>query len=250
VKHSIAMNEFALRHLKPELGYSHFKGSEGNLLELIDEHFHSHKDVGGGVVIVRVPAKNFMSPVVDIVETTHLVAKFNVRQVFEQGYIDVAARGEHKTPAKVVEVVCYSHEVLVKGNENSTQSDWEVISINARSTEEEEPPTPITMARNFLGKPGGTKQLYSAEQLAESIWYWSNRVLVEDGFKHIKIRQSNLDEVTARLEKAGIPNRMVKFDSGTHSKNGEGMCEIGVACSGATFHKLIKDIAITTFDEK
>jgi hypothetical protein len=35
---------------------------------------------------------------------------------------------------------------------------------------------PLTMARNLLSKPGGTKATYSAEQLAESIYHWAGFV--------------------------------------------------------------------------
>ena len=34
---------------------------------------------------------------------------------------------------------------------------------------------PVTMARNFLEKPGGTFAPYTAQQFAEAIWFWSIR---------------------------------------------------------------------------
>ncbi len=34
---------------------------------------------------------------------------------------------------------------------------------------------PLTMARNMLAKPGGTPCRYSADDFAESVWYWSAR---------------------------------------------------------------------------
>jgi hypothetical protein len=66
---------------------------------------------------------------------------------------------------------------LAENNEAETDSDWEIISINARATVDDEPLTPMAMARNFLEFTGGTKAEYSAEEFAKSIVYWSNKAM-------------------------------------------------------------------------
>jgi hypothetical protein len=38
---------------------------------------------------------------------------------------------------------------------------------------------PLTMARNFLEKPGGTFCEYTAREFAEAVYYWSRRAGLE-----------------------------------------------------------------------
>ena len=63
-----------------------------------------------------------------------------------------------------VELILYSHKVLKENNENSTNCEWELISIN--SIPKGLPDLPIgavTMMRNQLNLPGGTKANYSSK---------------------------------------------------------------------------------------
>lgn len=86
-------------------------------------------------------------------------------------------------PAKFVSIVCYSAEALLENNgTRSTDCEWEIVTIIA-SPVEREPMSPLTMARNQLEKAGGTKGTYTAEQYAESIYYWSQRVPILDDEK-------------------------------------------------------------------
>ena len=39
---------------------------------------------------------------------------------------------------------------------------------------------PVTMARNMLEKEGGTKSVYTAEEFAEAIYYWSQRIRIKE----------------------------------------------------------------------
>jgi hypothetical protein len=78
-----------------------------------------------------------------------------------------------------VQVVCYHKDALLEnGGARSTDKDWEIVAITA-SAVDGEPMHPLTMARNFLQKPGGTFAPYTPEQFAQAIYYWSQRVSVK-----------------------------------------------------------------------
>ena len=71
---------------------------------------------------------------VELTEGTPLRAVFSSRRKGEEPYLQVEAVGGDKLPAKVVEVVLYRHDVL--GRDASSEAEWEIISINARPTDE------------------------------------------------------------------------------------------------------------------
>jgi hypothetical protein len=171
----ICINELAKRQTA-ESRFSHFEGSMDDLAKLVEASLNNAKPgYKDGVWLVPVPPTGFFSGVVELTEATPLKAEFSARRKGEDLYINVVAVGGEKLPAKVVEVVIYRHDVL--GDDASTDSEWEVVSINARPTEESEPMTPVAMARNFLELPGGTKAEYTAQQFAEAIIYWSKRAM-------------------------------------------------------------------------
>jgi hypothetical protein len=81
----------------------------------------------------------------------------------------------------VVELILYRKDVLEETNENSTNSDWELIAFHAIPEGIEKlPMKPETMMRNQLQLPGGTKARYSSEQWAESIYFWQQYALIDD----------------------------------------------------------------------
>jgi len=169
------INTLALRQT-PESKYSHFAGTWEELKSLVEGNFGQAKPgYRDGVILVSVPAEKFFSGVVEITPDTPLRAVFSARRKGEDPYVQVEAVGGEKLPAKVVEVICYRHDVL--GSDASTDAEWEVVSLNARPTDEPEPPTPVAMARNLLELSGGTKATYTAEELARSIIYWSKRAM-------------------------------------------------------------------------
>ena len=70
--------------------------------------------------------------------------------------------------------------LLENDGERSGDYDWEIVSIQAAPVAGE-PMKPVTMARNFLARPGGTPCEYSARDFALAIEYWSRRCdLLED----------------------------------------------------------------------
>jgi len=172
----IGINKFVHRQT-PESRFSHFEGTFDELAALVDENFDNQEPgYRDGVILVSVPAALFRSGVVEITEDTPLSARLTRRRKDEAPYIEVTAAGP-KLPATSVQIVLYRADVLQENNDNSTDAEWEVISINAKATEGPEPMNPVAMARNFLQLEGGTKAEYTAEEFAQAIIYWSTKAM-------------------------------------------------------------------------
>jgi hypothetical protein len=84
-----------------------------------------------------------------------------------------------KAPAAVVDVYLYSWQALAENDERSTTAEWEIVGMGARPEEGDEPPHPVTMARNILGLPGGTGTEYTPEEIAHAILHWSQWGLLD-----------------------------------------------------------------------
>jgi hypothetical protein len=163
--------------------FSYYCGTWEDLEELaylwFDDARPGYKE---GVQLITVPARGFFSGLVQLVPqsadglATPLVAEFKPRAPGEDAVVAVTARGA-KQPAAYVDLVIYAHDVLVEEGSASTDAAWEIISINARVAEAPEPMLPVTMMRNFLGKTGGTRATYTAEEFAASIEFWSKHAM-------------------------------------------------------------------------
>jgi hypothetical protein len=116
--------------------------------------------------------------VVALEPETPLQAVYTARRDGEAPYVEVRVPAAQKQPAAAVDIVIYSHEVLARDGDASSELPWEVISVNARLDEEPEPLSPMAMARNFLGLPGGSEGAeYTAEDFARAIVYWSQHAM-------------------------------------------------------------------------
>ena len=134
-----------------------------------------------GVIVLSIPpcfaGFRFYSGVTVLTETTPLRARFAARRPGEEPFVEVQALGR-KNEAVAVDIILYSRALLVEEGENpDADTDYEIVSINARTSAEPEPMSPMAMARNFLALPGGTKAEYTAAQFAEAIIYWSTRAM-------------------------------------------------------------------------
>lgn len=134
-----------------------------------------------GVVVLSIPPSfagfRFYSGIAVLTETTPLRAKFAARRPGEAAFVTVEALGP-KTEAVAVDIILYSRSLLVEEGEHpDADTDYEIVSINARPSAEPEPMTPMAMVRNFLALPGGTKAEYTAAAFAEAILYWSTRAM-------------------------------------------------------------------------
>lgn len=176
----VAIGDFVRRQTKGS-AYSYYDGSWEDVVRLVVENWDSREPgYREGVVLVPVPADHFYSMTVQAGEHgPQLRAIFGARRDGEKGFVRVFGQNCKPLPACYVRIVCYHRDVLVESGEKIFPGvDWEIISLNA-SVQENEPMHPITMARNFLGKPGGSNAIYTAEQFAESIWYWMDKVQVD-----------------------------------------------------------------------
>ena len=149
--------------------------------ELIKGNFvQGYRD---GVVIINVEPNKvnlFKCPLVKINDDSKLVSKVSRRNDSELPYIKTAvANMKEGNPGKV-DLVLYRNDVLEETNESTSNSDWELVSINsAPKGVKDLPMKPTTMMRNQLELPGGTKASYSSEEWAKSVYFWQNYLPVK-----------------------------------------------------------------------
>ena len=242
---SVTINPFAKRQTAAS-AFSHFDGSDSVLIELAQSQFHqANEGYKPGVMLVPVPVQGFHTAVVPITEANFpkVISVFEQRRDGEEFFLAHRIKGAGKTPAVSVDVCMYSHAVLSEDGDTSSEAEWEIVSINASPTKEPTPQDPTSMARNQLHMAGGTKANLDPTDMAEAIDFWSRHAMVEDGYKHIRVKLANVQEVCARMTKAGISVEGIDKEAGHHPNTAEEMTYIAVACTGGRFHKLIEDIA-------
>jgi len=189
---TIGWSNFARINSTAARGNSYTTLNANRVVELVQEHWDKRIPGAGEVgkterkVLVPVPPTGFFCPPrAKLVEGLPLQSQVVVRQPGEDPYIETFTTPEqakaHQAfesfPAAGAEIVCYSAEALLENDgKRTTNDDWEIVCILAREGGlTPEPMKPLAMARNMLQKPGGTKGEYTAEEFAESIYYWSNR---------------------------------------------------------------------------
>ena len=136
-----------------------------------------------GVILVPVKKnliKHFICPFVKIDKNTKLKAEVTKRRENEKHYIRIKALNGHELKTENVDLILYRKDVLNETNENSTNKDWELISFYAIPKDINKLPMgPVTMMRNQLELPGGTKGIYTSEEWAESVYFWQKYALKE-----------------------------------------------------------------------
>lgn len=192
---TIGMSDFAKkRHVKGH-GHSYYEGSFEDLIELVKDSWDKRTYGTGETTLERkvvVPIRvtgfhNFRCNSIKLTPDLKVTSKVGSRQPGEDLFVKTFVKktwlqklGLVKTPegevAKFVKVVCYNMDALLENNgSRSTDCEWEIVALLC-SKEEKEPMHPLTMARNMLEKPGGTKSTYTAQEFAEAVYYWSQRV--------------------------------------------------------------------------
>ncbi|PID81290.1 hypothetical protein CSB20_03620 [bacterium DOLZORAL124_64_63] len=175
----LGWSDFAAARHRPHGKHTWYEGSHAQLLDLVRKNWAARKPGAGRhdlsqVVVVPVPPAGFVGNTVKVDENTVLHAHLDCRQAGEDAFIRVTAEGRREAP-RFASVVLYSRATLQEnGGACSGDYDWEVVCLLA-GQDETEPMDPLTMARNFLEKPGGTYASYTAQQFAEAIYYWSGR---------------------------------------------------------------------------
>ncbi len=182
---TLAWSDFARSRHVPHGRHAWFDGTEAELLDLVRAAWPRRRPGAGrqdleAVVVVPVPPARFVGSTVAVRTDTPLFATLDRRQPHEDPYIRVTAAGPRE-PVRHAAVVLYSAATLLEnGGTRSSDAEWEVVSVQA-SAAADEPMYPLTMARNFLEKPGGTFADYPARAFAEAIWYWSARAAAAEG---------------------------------------------------------------------
>ena len=184
----VTVNEFVRRQVKGS-GKTYSKTMR---FEAIAEHAQSQMENGHfsegyreGVRIVHCDSSiigEFFCPFVKLDENTELVSKLVRRRPEEDLYIQTRAKNGTPLKARAVDLILYRHDVLAENDEQTTAAEWELISINSIPEGVKKLPMgPITMMRNQLEYPGGTKAKYSSEEWAESILFWQKYAVMESG---------------------------------------------------------------------
>ena len=184
---SVCINEFVKRQIKGS-GKTY---ADGLTFEEIVSHAqeqlangHYTEGYRDGVILVQVDKKlvhHFICPFTKITEKTTLEAKIVRLRPEEELYIQM--RALNGTPLKTgsVDLILYHHDVLTETNEESTDAEWELISFHAIPEGIKKMHMgPVTMMRNQLQLPGGTKAYYESEKWAEAVKFWQEYAVLDE----------------------------------------------------------------------
>ena len=179
----IAISNF-VRRQTPESQYSHWTLSDKDLIALTESNFNNaKKGYREGVCLIPVPAQGFFSSVVKLRPGDKLEGVYEARKEGESPRKNIYSVSGNKIPAVSVDIILYSHAVLAENNEQSCDSDWEIISVNASPTEGETPIPTGALIANHLQLSGGTATNMSnddfVELLRKSVDFWSDKALTK-----------------------------------------------------------------------
>lgn len=206
---TIGINDFVRRQTSTS-EFTHFEGPLERVAELALEAFGDAKGSyhqEDGVRLVAVAPGGFFCGVVTLEEGDALVGGYQARQPGEEprkelrvhrpaklypgpGAIERGERADNwrpnpdagKSPCVAVDVVLYRKETLEAEGEACTGCDWDIIAINGRVTEEEQPIHPDTLVANHFGLDGGTPTKMNAGQfeaaLKESVLFWKDKAFL------------------------------------------------------------------------
>jgi len=196
---SVHINSFVRRQTE-DSEFSHWILTDDELLDRIQqaaEHGKFTPSYRPDVLAVHIAVQRgeFYTGVVKLQEGDKLVGEYSSRRNGEtpRKSVHVARVQERdaeqltlsKSPAVAVDVILYHHGALLEGNENETDCDWEVVSINARVTYEPQPIHPMTLMHNHFGSDGGTATKMTPEKFEESLkeafLYWNDKAMLMPG---------------------------------------------------------------------
>jgi hypothetical protein len=177
---TIAFNGFVRRQRRGS-AFSYTTLPDEVLIRRVQENFDRAKPgYRDGVLLVPVPPDHFVSGVVQLEEGQALAGVFKPRREGELSQKIIFSRNVKRLPARSVNIVLYSHESL--GGDADTDSDYEIVSINASPLEGEEPITPEALMANYFGDPGASKTGMSPEAFVSALQvsrdYWRDKTMV------------------------------------------------------------------------
>ncbi|MBK25123.1 MAG: hypothetical protein CME70_14090 [Halobacteriovorax sp.] len=162
--------------------FSHFEGTESELISLIIENLdNAFLGYRSGVYHVPVPATKFKSGIVELQEGDPLYGSFESRKQGEEPRKVIMSGSRDKLPAMSAEIILYHRTVLEEEAGYKAAADWEIISINASPISTPTPQTPQALIANHFELSGGTKTRMSSDKfesaLRESVMFWKNKVM-------------------------------------------------------------------------
>lgn len=187
----IQPNNFVLRQTATSR-FTSFDGSWEEVAAMAEEAMAEGNTSPGyrdGVVLAHVPAtavERFRSGVVMLESGDRLVGSYEPRREGEEPrkHVGVGASGGSKIPCKAVDIVLYRRDVL---GDDVTHEDsaWEIVSVNGRPTEGEQPMAPETLIANHFEMDGGTATGMSDSEfvaaLRASVMYWKDKAMMTEG---------------------------------------------------------------------
>ena len=204
IRRTFGINEFYRRQTVGSK-YSHFSGTEEQLLQAIEQHFPLRKEGRRkGAHNVPLPGRlgkniRFYTPILRAHPWMFLNAQCLSRSSNEIPLICATGVG-NKKKAVYAQAIVYSKDLLAELGEKSSGADFDLISIQA-SDVPSQPDHPYDIAREILD--GGKS--YNPKEIAEAIIYWGQHVFVKPKFtKHI-------DKKIARLISAGQMDTAAKM---------------------------------------
>jgi len=185
---SIHISDF-VRRQTPQSGFSHWTLSDEELLARIQKNLDKAKPgYREGVILVPVEPDGFFSSTVLLREGDVFVGEYVARKAGEEPrkstYVVSNKLGEpvEKIEAVSVDIVLYAHNVLAENDENDTDAEYEIISVNANASEEEAPIPTGALIANHLQLSGGTATHLNNDEFVEllrkSVSYWKDKSLV------------------------------------------------------------------------
>lgn len=182
---TIAVSQFARDRHVADSRFSHFEGSWGDLVHRTLTYWPHHKPgYRDGVVLVPVAPEGFKSSIVTLQEGDRIEGHYTARRKGEtpRRASWIVRDGAKKDDAVAVDIVLYRADVLEEDGDRSTDADWEIITVNARITEEEAPMKAGTLMANHFKADGGTATNMTPEEfeaaLRKSFEYWSDKGMI------------------------------------------------------------------------
>lgn len=178
---TIAINPFVRRQTEVSR-FSHFDGGDDELLRRVLFRFEAARPgYRDGVLLVPIDPNGFWSTTIVLQEGDRLAGVFESRIQGEDPRKTVYATGRPKQAATATDVVLYRADVLRRGEEQSSDAEWEIIAFLARCSVEPEPMDPTTLMANHFEISGGTPTNMSAEEfvatLRTSFLFWRDKAL-------------------------------------------------------------------------
>ena len=185
-KNSVGINSFVKRQIKGS-------GKTYSILSFEEIRHHAEvqlakgqfsKGYRDGVILVKVNKKlttSFISPMIKINMNTKFETKPKKRRDNENIYLSTKALNGKPLVLGSVDLILYRNDVLKETNEDETNCEWELIAFyGIPKCLSERPMGPVTMMRNQLCLPGGTKGEYSSEEWADSVNFWQTYALLKE----------------------------------------------------------------------